>query len=133
MGISKVCAFQKMHRLEALGYGDYEPYKGLKLNDNALKIVKDDMDRHHIIEAYLHRHFDLTHHQACNESGLLSESSSPYLFKKISRHNHEKTSHCCDYSSQQQLTPEIMKSCPWIKRSIKNINASKEKKNENEK
>lgn len=127
MGISKVCAFQKMHRLQALGYGFYEPYKGLLLNDNALEIVKNDMDRHHIIEAYLNKHLGLSHHQACNESDILSESLSPYLYKQISKHILDGTSHCCDYSSHKKLTPEIMKTCPWIKKSIKDKREPEEK------
>jgi len=119
MGISKVCAFQKMHRLQALGYGNYEPHKGLKLNKKALNIVKNDMERHHIIEAYLSKYLGLSHYQACNEAEYLSETMSIYLFQKISQHIINEHLQCCNYVSSQTLTPEIMKSCPWIKKSIK--------------
>jgi len=132
MGITKVCAFQEMHRLQALGFGVYKPYKGLLLNDIALEIVKHDMDRHHIIEAYLHKYLGLTQNQACNESDILSESLSPYLFHKISSQMIDGVSFCCDYSSNQKLTPEIMKTCPWIKKSINTTRKKKESKKWNE-
>ena len=120
MGISRVCAFQKMHRLGALGFGTYEIHKGLKLNDKAINIVEYDMKRHHIIESYLQENFGLSHHQACTEAEILSDSISNTLFKRISQNTIGNRTSCCKYVSYNKLTPEIMKTCSWIKKSIKN-------------
>ena len=59
IGVTKVCAFQKMRRLEALGYGEYIVRQGLKLNNKAKKVVEQDVKRHHIIEAFLERKLGL--------------------------------------------------------------------------
>jgi len=119
MGISKVCAFQKMHRLSALGYGSYKTYEGLKLNEKAIAIIENDMRRHHIIESFLQEKLNLSHNQACREAELLTESMSTFLFQCISKSTLEQQSHCCEYSTKHELTPEIMQNCPWVKKSIK--------------
>jgi Mn-dependent DtxR family transcriptional regulator len=120
MGISKVCAFQKMHRLKVLGFGLYIPHKGLKLNNNAIRIIENDMVRHHIIETFLREKLGLSHEFACDEADNLSESISDYFFEHISKNTINNQSFCCDYNSNESLTPEIMQTCPWIKKSIKN-------------
>ena len=74
IGVTKVCAFQKMHRLEALGYGKYFLREGLKLNKKACRLVKQDIKRHHVIEAFLQKKLGLTHHQACIEAEKLDLS-----------------------------------------------------------
>jgi len=116
LGVSKVCAFQKMHRLQALGYGDYQPGKGLKLNTKGRKIVEQDVKRHHILESFLQQNLGLTHKQACLEAEKLDQSMSPMLFKKIKSTENRLSSSCCSYNPNEKPTSSDLKNCPWIKR-----------------
>jgi Mn-dependent DtxR family transcriptional regulator len=117
IGVTKVCAFQKMHRLEALGYGEYHIRKGLKLNHKAQKIVEQDMKRHHIIEAFLQDKLGLTHNQACIEAEELDKTMSQSLFNKI-KNETIRSSSCCEYNPTKSPTASDLKTCPWIKRLI---------------
>lgn len=117
IGVTKVCAFQKMRRLEALGYGEYVVRQGLKLNNKANKVVEQDVKRHHIIEAFLERKLGLPHNQACIEAEELDKSMSQALFSKINN-IHMKASSCCPYNATKKPTISDLKTCPWIQRLI---------------
>jgi len=117
MGVTKVCAFQKMHRLEALGYGEYHIRQGLKLNKKGIKIVEQDMKRHHIIEAFLQNKVGLTHSQACIEAEGLDKTMSQTLFNKIKDENLQSSS-CCKYNPSDSPTASDLKLCPWMQRLI---------------
>jgi Mn-dependent DtxR family transcriptional regulator len=119
LGVSKVCAFQKMHRLQAMGYGDYVTYNGLKINDSALEIIKQDVQKHHIIEEFLQKNTGLSHHDACQEANILSKSISEKLYDQIMQNMAFHKSSCCGYSLVQPLTPDNLAKCPWVQRSIK--------------
>lgn len=118
LGVSKVCAFQKMHRLQALGYGTYILRKGLKLNKKAINIVEKDVKRHHIIEAFLQKKLGLTHQQACIEAEQLDHSMSQRLFNKINTKETSSTQSCCRYNPKHKLKYADLKNCPWIQRSL---------------
>ncbi|MFO8077349.1 MAG: metal-dependent transcriptional regulator [Thermoplasmatota archaeon] len=118
IGVSKVCAFQKMHRLQALGYGTYVHREGLKLNKKAEKIVEKDMKRHHVLESYLQQHLQLSHKQACVEAEKLDQSISQILFNKIKAADDRFSSSCCSYDPNKKLTCADLKDCPWIKRLV---------------
>ena len=53
MGVTKVCAFQKMRRLEALGLGEYTIRKGLMLNREGAEMVEEEIRKHHLLEKFL--------------------------------------------------------------------------------
>lgn len=116
IGVTKVCAFQKMHRLEALGYGKYILRKGLQLNEKAENLIDEDMKRHHIIEAFLQKKLGFTHEQACIESEKLEQSMSQTLFKKINKIRINPFDSCCSYNPACKPTPSDLKNCPWVQR-----------------
>jgi Mn-dependent DtxR family transcriptional regulator len=116
IGVTKVCAFQKMHRLEALGYGKYILRKGLQLNKKATDIVEQDMKRHHVLESFLQKKFGLTHDQACLEAEKLDQSMSKHLFDKINDTYIKPTSSCCSYNPMHKPKVSDLKTCPWIQR-----------------
>jgi len=116
IGVTKVCAFQKMHRLEALGYGEYILRKGLQINKKAKDIVEQDMKRHHILEAFLQKKLGLTHDQACLEAEKLAQSMSKNLFDKIDDAHVKSTSSCCSYNPTHKPKASDLKTCPWIQR-----------------
>ncbi|MBS3749105.1 MAG: metal-dependent transcriptional regulator [Candidatus Thermoplasmatota archaeon] len=118
LGVSKVCAFQKMHRLQALGYGTYLLRNGLKLNSKAISIVEQDVKRHHIIEAFLQKKLGLTHQQACIEAEQLDQSMSQRLFNKINTKETISSQSCCGYNLTHKLKVSDLKNCPWIQRSL---------------
>lgn len=126
IGVSKVCAFQKMRRLEALGYGKYVLRKGLKLNKKACSLVEQDVKKHHVLEAFLQKKLGLTHHQACIESEKLDSSVSQTLFNKINSTLMKQVSSCCRYNPKEELTVSDLKKCPWMKRLLCNTEEVKE-------
>ena len=116
IGVTKVCAFQKMHRLEALGYGKYIHRKGLKLNKKACKLIEQDVKKHHVLEAFLQKKLGLTHYQACIEAERIDSSVSHALFSKINSTSLEQVTSCCSYDPEEEFTMSDLKNCPWIKR-----------------
>lgn len=118
IGVSKVCAFQKMHRLQALGYGTYIPRNGLKLNKKAVHIVEQDVKRHHVIESFLQQNLGLSHEQACIEAEQLDPSMSQRVYNKINTKKIRNNQSCCRYDPSQKLNVSNLKYCPWIKRSL---------------
>jgi len=118
LGVTKVCAYQKMHRLQALGYGTYFHREGLKLNEKAEKIVAKDMKRHHVLEAFLQKNLGLSHNQACLEAEQLDQSMSQNLYKKIKTTDNKLSSSCCSYSIDHKPTCSDLRRCPWIQRLI---------------
>ncbi len=116
LGVTKVCAFQKMHRLQALGYGTYFHREGLKLNKKAEKIVEKDMKRHHVLEAFLQKKLGLSHRQACVEAEQLDQSMSQTLFNKIKTTDSKASSSCCSYNTNHKPTCSDLRQCPWIQR-----------------
>jgi Mn-dependent DtxR family transcriptional regulator len=119
MGVTKVCAFQKMHRLEALGCGKYILRKGLVLNKKAITMVEKDMKRHHILESFLQKKLGLSHDQACLEAEKLDQSMSQKLFDKINDEHTRSSSSCCSYNPENKPTVSDLKTCPWIQRLLK--------------
>lgn len=117
IGVSKVCAFQKMRRLEVLGYGKYILRKGLQLNNRAISVVEQDIKRHHIIEEFLQSKLGLSHEMACIEAEELDKSMSKHLFNKIKK-NSTLSSSCCTYDPVKKPTANDLKKCPWMKRLI---------------
>ena len=116
LGVSKVCAFQKMHRLQALGFGNYITHSGLKLNKKGLMIIEQDVQKHHLIEEFLQKNTDLSHEEACREANLLSKSISQKLYDQILQNITFHKSSCCGYELLQPLSPDQLANCPWVKR-----------------
>ncbi len=116
LGVSKVCAFQKMHRLQALGYGTYVHRQGLVLNKKGKDLVQRDMKRHHVLESFLQKNLGLSHKQACLEAEKLDQSMSQVLFHKIIATEEKIPSSCCSYDPEEIPTTTDLKNCPWIRR-----------------
>jgi len=118
IGVTKVYAFQKMHRLQAMGYGTYILHTGLKLNTKAIKRIDQDAKRHHILEAFLQENLGLTHKEACLEAEQLDQSMSQTLFNKIDSSNKTISSSCCEYDPNGKISVSDLRTCPWVKRLI---------------
>ncbi len=71
LGVSKVCAFQKMRRLEVLGYGEYLNRKGLLLNQKSIRIIELEIKKHHILEKFFEDKLKITSQEACDHSAHL--------------------------------------------------------------
>ncbi len=79
MSVSKVCTFQKMRRLEALGYGEYIHRKGLLLNKLGILIIEQDIKKHHILERFLEDTLKMTSQESCDHSNQLG----PFICDKL--------------------------------------------------
>ena len=118
IGVSKEAAFQEMRRLEFLGFGKYIPKEGLKLNDNAISIVENDVKRHHILEKFLKKTLNMSHKDACDESINID----PYISEKLMNNISNKIGlfDICDCGCIIKSPIEIkdLKNCNWVKRTI---------------
>ena len=122
MGVSKECAYQKMRRLTFFGYGEYHLYKGFQLNKKAVQLVEEDTKRHHVIEQFLQKTLDMSHHQACKEATKMDSSISAAVYNHILHQFSLSPSPCCGYDPSKQLTPKEIKQCPWFQRIIPSKN-----------
>lgn len=118
MGVSKVCAFQKMRRLEAMGYGEYHLRKGLMLNDLSFLIIKQDVKNHHILEKFLEDTLKITSREACDQSNHIGPFISEKLINNIANRIGAKTNCECGNCLETSKDHSELKHCHWLKRSI---------------
>jgi Mn-dependent DtxR family transcriptional regulator len=118
MGVSKVCAFQKMRRLEALGYGEYHLRKGLKLNDLGVLIIEQDIKNHHILEKFLEDTLKMTSREACDQSSHIGPFISEKLINNIANKIGTKSNCNCGNCLETPKNYSELEQCHWLKKSI---------------
>ena len=118
MGVSKECAFQKMRRLEALGYGEYFLRKGLKLNENGVFKIEQDIKTHHILEKFLEDTLKMTSQEACDHSNNIG----PYVCDKLIDNIVNKMKldiNCnCGNCLESPKDSTELEQCHWLRKSI---------------
>jgi len=118
MGVSKVCAFQKMRRLETMGYGEYHLRKGLKLNDLGVLLIKEDIKNHHILEKFFQNTLKMTSREACDQSNHIGPFVSEKLINNIVNIIGEKTNCACGHCLETPKNYSELEHCHWLRRSI---------------
>ncbi len=120
MNISRAGALKKMKKVERLGYGDYVPKKGLRLNKEATKTIKKDIHRHHALEIFLRESLNLSEEEACEESDILDEHISERLIEKICDEFEEELSCDCGYCIDPNVEPNIeeLYRCHWVQKNF---------------
>jgi len=118
IGVTKEAAFQEMRRLEVLGFGKYILKKGLKLNNNAISIIKNDFKRHHILEKFLKKSLNMSHEEACEESTNIDLYISEKLMNNISNKIGQFNTCNCGCNLKSPLELKDLKNCNWIKKTI---------------
>jgi len=118
MGVSKVCAFQKMRRLEAMGYGEYFLRKGLKLNSLGVLIIERDIKNHHILEKFLEDTLKITSREACDQSNHIGPFISEKLINNIADKIGAKTNCNCGNCLETPKNYSELEHCHWLKKSI---------------
>lgn len=120
MDISRAGALKKMRKVEELGYGDYVANEGLRLNRKGTEIIKEDIERHHVLEIFLKESLGLPDEEACEESDILDEHVSERLIKRICEEFEEELSCECGYCIDPNKDPEIdeLYRCHWVKKSF---------------
>ena len=93
--ITKEAAYQQLRRLQNLGYGDYQPRKGLLLNTTALSTIKDDIYCHHLIEHFLQHSLNLSPQEACQHTYHLQAHICKPLLEVIKRNVGTTTCNTC--------------------------------------
>jgi DtxR family Mn-dependent transcriptional regulator len=118
LGVSKVCAFQKMRRLEAMGYGEYYPRKGLQLNETGISMVEQEVKRHHVIERFLENTLKITSQEACDHSSNIGPFINERLIDNIAN-NMEAVIDCrCGHCLDTSPNGTELKHCHWLNNSI---------------
>lgn len=118
MGVTKVCAFQKMRRLEAMGYGEYEPHKGLKLNLFAIQTIEQDIKKHHLIEKFLEDSLKITFQEACEQSNHIGPFISDKLMNNIIDMFGEEMDCNCGNCFDSKLNSAELGHCHWLKKGV---------------
>ena len=118
MGVSKVCAFQKMRRLEAMGYGEYILRKGLMLNKVALLIIEEDIKKHHILEKFLEDTLKITSQEACHHSNHIGPFICNSLIDNIANKMGPKMDCNCGNCIDTNRNSSALEKCHWLKMSI---------------
>jgi Mn-dependent DtxR family transcriptional regulator len=107
-----------MKKLEKLGFGKYIYQKGLIINKKAIKLVENDIKRHHILENFFQESLDMTHEQACIESSTIDSFISENLLKNINEKIGPLHQGICGCNLKSPLKPEELRNCHWIKKTI---------------
>ena len=118
MGVSKECAFQKMRRLEALGYGEYYLRKGLKLNNNSVQVIEQDVKKHHILERFLENTLELTSQEACDHSTHIGPFICDGLIDNIADKIGSKMDCNCGNCLETKKKSTELEHCHWLKKSV---------------
>ena len=118
MSVSKECAFQKMRRLEALGYGEYHLRKGLKLNDIGVQIIEQDVKKHHILEKFLENALEMTSQEACDHSNHIGPFICDGLLDNIADKMETNLNCNCGNCIDTKRNSNELEHCHWLKKSI---------------
>lgn len=115
MEVSRVGALQKLKRLETFKVGNYIENKGLKLNKKGIKIIEEDIWRHHVLENFFIKQLDMKFSQACEESSKLGNIISDELIRNIYE-SIDGTIECkCGLCLDPPYEPQKLKKCHWFK------------------
>jgi Mn-dependent DtxR family transcriptional regulator len=118
MGVSKVCAFQKMRRLEALGYGEYLHRKGLLLNKLGILIIEQDIKKHHILEKFLEDTLKMTFQEACDHSSNIGPFINDRLISDIADKIGKEMNCNCGNCIETTKNSDNLENCHWLSKSI---------------
>jgi len=118
IGVSKVCAFQKMRRLEALGYGEYQHREGLLLNQLAIQIIEQDIKKHHILEKFLEDTLKMTSQEACDHSNQLGPFICDRLINNIANKIGTNMNCNCGNCIETTKNSAELEHCHWLNKSI---------------
>ena len=118
MSVSKVCAFQKMRRLAAMGYGEYTIRKGLQLNNRGVRVIVQDIKKHHILEKFLEDTLKMTFQEACDHSDhigpFICDTLINYIANKLGTEMNCNCGSCLNTSKNSA----DLKNCHWLNKSI---------------
>jgi len=118
MGVSKECAFQKMRRLEALGYGEYTIRKGFKMNEKGIFVIEQDIKKHHILEKFLENTLKMTTKEACDHSNHIGPFICDTLINDIAEKIGNDMSCSCGYCLDTFNKSTKLEHCHWLIKSI---------------
>lgn len=114
-GISKVSSYEKMRRLEILGFGKYILRKGFLMNTKATDLVQSDIHRHHILERYIQLELGLDSRDACRESSNMAHHTSHAMIERIRIQLGTDQNCDCGCCLTPPYDPEDLKDCHWCK------------------
>ena len=115
LDITKVSSYQKMRRLEILGFGNYIPRKGFLLNSKGESLVEEDNRRHHVLEKFIHCNLGMSSNDACLESSRMGRYVSPALMRTISEKLGNGESCECGSCLKPPYNPLELANCHWCK------------------
>ena len=116
MNVSKVCAFQKMRRLEVLGYGQYYLRKGLKLNKTGISMVEQEIERHHVLEKFLEDTLKMTSQEACDHSSHIGPYICEGLMGNIANKMRSTIDCQCGHCLDTDKNTTQLEQCHWLKK-----------------
>ena len=113
-----MCAFQKMRRLESLGYGEYIHHQGLKLNEFGVQIIEQDIKKHHILEKFLEATLKIEFSDACAHSNHISPFICDNLLNDIEKKMDSKMECNCGNCLDTPKNSAELEHCHWLKNSF---------------
>ncbi|MEF8835605.1 MAG: metal-dependent transcriptional regulator [Candidatus Thermoplasmatota archaeon] len=118
MDVSRVGALQKMRKIEELGYGEYIENKGLLLNDEAIEVIREDIEKHHLLEEFFRESLDMEEEEACKESSLIQPFVGSRLIQKIYDEFEEELDCVCGncINPEMNTDPNDLYQCHWFKK-----------------
>ncbi len=116
--VTKVSTYQKMKRLERLGFGTYVRQKGFKLNKKSIENIERSIFQHHVLEHFFTKTLGISCSEACNESAQIAPDLSDD-FVNMMYHKLGEPLNCrcgCRISPPYKLNK--LKSCTWCQQSF---------------
>ena len=113
LGVNKVSSYEKMRRLEYLGFGKYVLRKGFLLNSDGAALAQSDIHRHHVLERFIQHELGFDSEKACRESTRMGSHVSTELMKRITEKLDKNDSCECGYCLNPPFNPQELFNCHW--------------------
>jgi len=115
MDTTRAGAMKKLKKLQEKGLGDYIEKEGLVLNEKGLEKIKEELEKHHLLERFLQRNLNMTHEECCKESEKIASNASEKLLKNLKSNTDFENPCECGYTEEKSMSIEQMKKCHWFK------------------
>ncbi len=116
MDTSRAGALKKLKKLQEKGFGIYIKSKGLKLNEEGLEKIREEIEKHHLLEKFLQETLDLPHEKSCQESTRIASATSKALLEVLKSKINSEIPCECGYEIGKDSSIEDLQGCHWFEK-----------------
>lgn len=115
LDVSRAGSLKKLKRLAKQGFGEYINSRGLILNKQGIKRIKDEMERHHIVEDFFLNSLDIELEVSCEESKKIAPLLSKEVLEEAKKMSSYERDYDCEFNPKKEMKTKNMRKCHWLK------------------